>query len=324
MKDGKFIRLKTQLFYLGMIFLVGVSFVKQGLASEDTFLQQLKRSYLLTEPQAANSFMQQVLKDGKALQTGTDKEMRTIFVRFQAQMEREMLERLIKPQAGLPSNHIRSIWIIHTPLIATPLVTEGEVSPQLIATKVLKDKDKQRVQTSLERAVIMREYLAHGGVLIATYVADPSGTLGRTPEQMAVFQKLKQQYPRQLIELPIPVTVLPEGKYPADKLGATYIVQQPSGFIFEMTNMGTQINTAPNGAKWGVWLQERHLPQGQTTQRLCSVFQFLGQANLKAVLKQHALNHQQRPQAYFTLLAPYLVEKNDQGHIPNLLCGENQ
>lgn len=322
-------KLTSWLIFLGL--LMGMSsFALQ--AKEISFLQQLKQNYLEEGKKAdeklspSHLFLQELLKQGSATRTGTDKEMRAIFLPLQALMEQEMIKSLSAAQPAKLSafsENIRSIWIIHAALMATPLVTEGQLSEKLVSPAVLADPNKERIQTSLKRAALMRAYLAQGGILITAYPADKrAGPHGRTPEQIAIFEKLKKQYPQQLIEFPIPVDALPQGQYPPEKIGATYIMQEPSGHVFELTNQGTQIADAPDGVKWSVWLQERHLPDPKTTQRLCQMMHFLEKAGLQEVIQQHAVQYGQNPQAYFVLLAPYLANQKNQAFAGKLLCAQ--
>ncbi len=55
---------------------------------------------------------------------GSDKELRSIFGQLQTSIEQLMLQHIAKN-----SKHT-AVWIIHTPLIATPLVTKGRSKPR--------------------------------------------------------------------------------------------------------------------------------------------------------------------------------------------------
>src|SRR5207237_1072977 len=107
---------------------------------------------------------------------------------------------------------------------------------------------------------------------------------GRTAEQVAVFEKLKAQYPRQLIDFPIDPKDLPGGKFPKDKIGATYFMHYPNGEVIEMTNLGVQIKEAHDGATWGVWQHKRSDPRPEVTKRVYEIVQFLEQANIREVI----------------------------------------
>lgn len=202
----------------------------------------------------------QVQKQGWVLVEGMpDQETRPYFTQIQFQSELAMLNRLEK-SAG----KAKAIWIIHTPLMATPLVTAE--SPGTIT-----------------RASIMRRFLENGGIIIAAYSLQDNSK--RTDVERATFSQLKSSFPTQLIDLPI------EGKYPLDKIGATYFFQDELGEIFEMTNLGTQVNDQDRNATWGLWFQERNHAQSAVTARIQLIMHFLQQAKLdKAHLpSDHAL-----------------------------------
>jgi hypothetical protein len=211
-----------------------------------------------------------------------------IFAHFQAKIEQEMIAHFLKPTSKANSdNGVQSIWIIHTPTIATPLVTMGELSPTLAAT----NQDQARIKIALERAHILRDYLANGGTVVTVYAQDnKTGKNGRTPEQLDIFEKLKQEFPLNVVECPIAADKLPGKQFPAHLVGATYLVQGQDGEIFMMTNRGAQLNTAKT-ATWGLWLSAQSENNVNVAQKFQEVSQFLNEVGLHDALMQHAKQH---------------------------------
>lgn len=247
----------------------------------------------------AHFIWQKVVDQGFALHSAvSDKEIGTIFSQIQAHIEYQLIEA----QSQIPFGD--AIMIIHTPVIATPLVTTGELTPGLVSPQILANQDKTRIHTALSRAKLMRDFLAKGGIIIATYELNAKNQ--RSPEQIAVFNALKKQYPKQLIEFAVSPQGLHSKSYPVEMIGATYLMRTPSGNIFEMTNRGVQINDARNEVSWGVWLQERQQPTEMVNQRLCAVFQFLEANGLQDNLSRHAKAQGIAPEKYLALLERYL------------------
>lgn len=203
-----------------------------------------------------------------------DKTARTTFVEIQAELERQMIKTL-------SHKGTKALWILHTPSIATPVVTEGGLSEGLVSPAILKEKDSDRLKTALDRAKLIRLFLNKGGIVVIAYAQD---NLQRTPSQIAIFEALKKQYPKQLIDFPIAMKHFVDGKYPLDKIGATYFLQEAQGVV-EITNRGLQISDARNDATWGLWLQERQQPHSTVSKRLSEVLSFLEQAGLREKLK---------------------------------------
>lgn len=235
---------------------------------------------------SAYALWQEAFSQGTVLRHNQkDKDARTAFVEIQAELEQQMIRAIAQKDT-------KALWIIHTPLIATPVVTEGLISEGLVSTSILQETDRTRVSTSLERSKLMRLFLNRGGFLIVAYAASQrEGEKGRTPSQIAIFEKLKKQYPKQLIEFPIASSHFSEGNYPLDKIGATYFLREPHG-KFEMTNRGLQINDARDNATWGLWINH---PDFDISSRLNEVMLFLEQAGLREQISLHCQEHHISP-----------------------------
>lgn len=278
------------LFQVGL-FCTLVMFFACGQANEKgSFLSQANQNFNhASSPLLSPSTMalwHEAFSQGYVLRKNqSDKEARPVFVALQAQLEGQMI------QAMSPKG-TKALWIIHTPLVATPLVTEGALSEHLASAEILAEDPSQRLITSLERAKLIRLFLNRGGFLIVAYSGvKQDAKSGRTPSQLAIYEKLKQQYPSQIIDFPISAEHFSERNYPLDKIGATYFFQYPHG-KFEMTNCGFQLNDVRNNATWGVWLHEKQHPNPVVTQRLNEVLAFLNQAGLREKIQQHSQEHQ--------------------------------
>ena len=241
---------------------------------------------------------QTLSSQGYAKMSGkSDKEARTIFVTLQAYLEASMTDTPFE----------KGIWIIHTPLIATPVVTNGQLSEGLVAPEILKDPDTTRVDVALKRADIIRTFLKKGGTLIIAHAANQrEGSLGRTPEQIRIFEKLKKEYPKQLIEFGINPKLLLNQEFPRDKIGATYFMERQGSDTLEITQRGVQIHDAKPGT-WGIWQQTREKPIALVTKQIQEIMQFLDKAGLHEKLIQHAQQHGLSPDQFFSLLTPYWI-----------------
>jgi hypothetical protein len=240
--------------------------------------------------QAAQTLWQEVIVNGYATRVGkTDKEVRTLFSPIQYHIEQKMVESIDKrdPKAILP------LWILHTPQIATPLVTDGKIDKSLATQEVANDKDVTRLNTAFLRAKTLREYLDKGGILLVVYQDTPNHDGGRTKEQKRLYDKLKKRYASQIIDFPI-------ANFPNSLTGATYLVPQKGG-VFEMTNRGAQIAHDGKDITWGLWLQEREHAKTAVTHEIKTVFQYLEQAGLQEKLASHAKQHGRAPETFFAL-----------------------
>lgn len=247
----------------------------------------------ITDPalnQAAQTLWQEVIVNGYATRVGkTDKEVRTLFSPIQYHIEQKLVESIDKrdPKAIVP------LWILHTPKIATPLVTDGRVDKSLTSEEVANDKDPTRLNTAFLRAKTLRDYLDKGGILLVVYQDSSNHDGGRTKEQKRIYDKLKKRYASQIIDFPI-------ANFPNTLSGATYFVPQKGG-VFEMTNRGAQIQQDGKDVTWGLWLQEREHPKTAVTKEIKELFQYLEQAGLQEKLSKHAKLHGRAPETFFAL-----------------------
>lgn len=227
--------------------------------------------------------------------TGPDKSTREAFVGLQQSSESKIVQHIVSEKKL--GKLAQSIWIIHTPTIATPCVSDGTPTPNLMTEEVM--SDEKRKALTLSRANIIRDYLEAGGVLIVAY--DATQVKQRNEKQLGIYEKLKLQYPKQLIDFPMQLKT----SYPDEMIGATYIMQDTDS-KFEMTNLGVQANATRDDATWGVWMHNRQTAVAEVTQRMCKVMSFLNAAGLNQVLSTHAQKHNIDPDDFAGLLSRYI------------------
>ncbi len=226
---------------------------------------------------------------------GPDEDMRKAFVGLQQSSESKIVDHLVSEKKL--GKLAQSIWIIHTPTVATPCVSDGTPTPNLMTDEIM--SDEKRKALTLSRANILRDYLEAGGVLIVAY--DATQVKVRTEQQLAIYEKLKNQYPRQIIDFPMKLGDI----YPENMIGATYLIQD-SESKFEMTNLGVQANATHDDATWGVWMHNRKSAVLDVTKRMGAVMSFLSVAGLSQVLSNHAQQHNIDPDEFAGLLSRYV------------------
>ncbi len=240
--------------------------------------------------QAAQTLWQEVIVNGYATRIGkSDKEVRTLFSPIQYHIEQKIVDSIDKRDVAA----ILPLWILHTPQIPTPLVTDGKIDKSLASQEVANDKDTTRLNTAFLRAKTLRDYLDKGGILVVVYQDTPTHDGGRTKAQKRCYDKLKKRYASQIIDFPI-------ANFPNTLTGTTYLVPQKGG-VLEMTNRGAQIQHDGKDITWGLWLQEREHPKTAVTAEIKTLFQFLEQAGLQEKLSSHAKLHGRAPETFFAL-----------------------
>lgn len=197
--------------------------------------------------------------EGRSVQIaeGDDAILRPVYVSVQGDFEKVMAYFMKEGEI----DHL--MGIIHTPTPATPLCSQGEISPDLVATSL---QDAKRLFTVMKRPEIIREFLAQGGVLIAAY--PESGREKRTSEQLAIFEKLKGDYPENLIDMPLQCLEMKK-----EMIGATYLFQTQAGDWMAFGIRASQANAPEDNCQWGMWFGSLQDPE--VFNRVQSVFAYL-------------------------------------------------
>lgn len=158
--------------------------------------------------------VKQLLTTGFIAEEGDDAQLRPRYVGTQAAFEQFFARELALGRLK------QVIAVIHTPLPATPLCTEGEITPDLVDPSIL--QDEKRLQTVRERPAILRALLHSGGTIIASYPAMARSK--RSPAQLGIFESLLAKYPMNLLDMPLGcLEIVPE------MVGATYLFQGVEG-----------------------------------------------------------------------------------------------
>lgn len=267
---------------------------KFGFVTRNNWIDKYARSvFVKIQESAERKATTEILKTTQG--KGADEVMRSNFVNLQQSSERKIVDHLqSEKELGKLA---QSIWIIHTPTVATPCVTDGTITEKLFSEEIM--SDEKRKQLTLSRANTIRDYLQAGGVLIVAY--DSKQKNARTEKQLEIYDTLRNQYAKQIIDFPMELMA----DYPDEMIGATYIIEDEKD-KFEMTNLGVQANATRDDATWGVWMHSRKSAVLDVTQRMCKVMSFLNQAGLNHVLAKHAQLHNIDYDEFAGLLARYI------------------
>ncbi|MGL4539792.1 MAG: hypothetical protein ACRCU0_02290 [Candidatus Rhabdochlamydia sp.] len=168
----------------------------------------------------------QLVEEGFAIIEETDKVGRPYAVYLQAIIEDVLSSELQKGQ-------LKSLeGVIHTPMPATPLCTEGKISKDLIVATI--EKDFLRLGTVLCRSIIVREYLKKGGKLEIVY---PKYGKPRTVEQLKIYQETLKKYAPYLKDHPLDCISIHK-----DLNGAYYTFKNLEGKKFAFAISASQAN----------------------------------------------------------------------------------
>jgi hypothetical protein len=188
------------------------------------------------KPQISNVW-ETLSKEQSLIMHGSDAQIRPYFVALQGIIEHVLASELQNSLSALKG-------IIHTPMPATPLCMEGEISQELVDPWL--EKDPLRLFTVKARSTILREYLFKGGELYMMY---PQNGLGkRTPEQQKIYLQALANYPAHLFDMPLKCAELPDGLS-----GALYLFEDFSGNRFVFAIKMTQAKESLERGQYGLW-----------------------------------------------------------------------
>lgn len=172
--------------------------------------------------------------------TATDKEVRPYFVALQGIIEHVLAYELNKSVKSLTG-------VIHTPMPATPLCTEGNVSKELVDPSI--EEDPLRLFTVKARTTIIRDYLFQGGDLYIVYPKE--GINKRSEIQQKVYRQELENYPSHLFDRPLDCASIDN-----DLIGAFYLFKNADGKVFAFAIKMTQANSPQDLGSFGLWLGE--------------------------------------------------------------------
>ncbi|MDR3624931.1 MAG: hypothetical protein P4L16_07325 [Chlamydiales bacterium] len=197
----------------------------------------LKREELIALRQDIVDSWDSLVRDGVIEVSGTDREVRPIFVAIQGAVEHVLSSSLQKEVKVLKG-------IIHTPMPATPLCTKGEVSKELVDPSL--EIEPASLYTVKARTTIIRDYLTKGGMLYNVY--PKNGFKARTQEQQQIYVEELSNYSKTLCDVPIACESIPE-----ELVGATYLFQDEHGDVFVFAIKMTQAKNPKMNGNFGIW-----------------------------------------------------------------------
>ena len=189
--------------------------------------------------------------------TATDKDVRPYFVALQGIIEHVLAYELNKSIKSLTG-------VIHTPMPATPLCTEGNVSKELVDPSI--EEDPLRLFTVKARTTIIRDYLFQGGDLHVVY--PKQGIAKRTEIQVQIYQKELDNYPSHLFDRPLECASIEN-----DLVGAFYLFKNSDGKQFGFAIKMTQANNPQDLGSFGLWFGEVN-NKSPINERITSVLDF--------------------------------------------------
>lgn len=182
----------------------------------------------------------ELFKKGVLEVTGTDKDVRPYFVALQGIIENVLATELNKSIFNLTG-------VIHTPMPATPLCTEGCISKELLDPSVF--NDPLRSFTVKARATIVRDYLYQGGDLYVVYPKE--GMKGRNEIQQQIYMKALKDFPSHLFDRPLESEAIDN-----DLIGAFYLFKDKEENLFAFAIKMTQANHIQDLGHFGLWFGE--------------------------------------------------------------------
>ena len=203
------------------------------------------------------ALVDQLEEEGHVAAIGADATHRPVFVSVQGVVESLLSSWLHE------GRFVKVVGVVHTPMPATPLCTEGGITRELIAPSIVEDNKRlytivSRAQvavlcvseglvfdTIISRARVVREYLSEGGLLVVAY---PRGGLSnRSADQQVIYGGELKRYPDNLVDAPV-------DKLPADMVGATYFAETEAKEMLIFSIKALQANAPDNTHCWEMWL----------------------------------------------------------------------
>lgn len=167
---------------------------------------------------------------------GADSKLRPYFVTLQGLVEHVLAHELNQSVFELKA-------VIHTPMPATPLCTNGSISKELVDPSIM--KDPLRLFTVKARTTILRDYLHLGGRLFMAYPKD--GLNQRTATEQQIYQKELSSHAANLFDLPLKCAAMPE-----DLVGAFYLFKDSDGKFFVFAIRIPQANKPLEDGQFGL------------------------------------------------------------------------
>lgn len=233
---------------------IGISAISSTLFCQDQFIDHIHNQVIQTIENSDNipglkaeefnqlkpgiiEHFNELVEKGSLEVTATDKEVRPYFVALQGVIEHVLSCELNKNVKSLTG-------VIHTPMPATPLCTNGSVSQELVASSVA--ENPLSLFTVKARTTILRDYLFQGGNLYVVYPKD--GIAKRTEAQQQIYKNELNNYPANLFDRPVELAAIDN-----DLVGAFYLFESAEGKTYVFAIKMTQANDPQDLASFGLW-----------------------------------------------------------------------
>lgn len=197
-----------------------------------------------SEAKDIDDILKRFTEEGILELEGPDREIRPVFVAIQAMMEEALSLELHLSITSL-------MGVIHTPMPATPLCTEGSLSPGLVHQSV--EEDPFALIMTLSRASTVRNFLYRGGDLYCAYPKE--GLHQRTELQKAIYSKALNIYAGHLFDRPLDLDHLPP-----ELTGAFYLFTDTEGNKGVFAIQITQANNPLDNGRYTIWFGSLNTP----------------------------------------------------------------
>lgn len=187
--------------------------------------------------------------------TATDKDVRPYYVALQGIVEHVLAYELNQSVFSLTG-------VIHTPMPATPLCTEGSISKELVDRSI--EEDPLRLFTVKARTTIIRDYLFQGGDLYSAYPAE--GMNKRTEIQQQIYKNELVNHSAHLFDCPLDCASID-----SEQIGAFYLFKNAQGNVFAFAIKMTQANSPQDMGSFGLWFGE--ITEKAIQQRISNVWE---------------------------------------------------
>ncbi len=256
---------------------VGLSTLTGSLPDKDPFIQHIQTKVTEIIEHSENvpglkseefksiklgivNYWNELVEKGILKVTTTDRDARPYFVALQAVVEHVLAYEL-------NNNNITFLTgAIHTPMPATPLCTEGEISKELVDPSI--ENNPLQLFTVKARTTIVRDYLYKGGNLYIVYPKE--GRTKRTENQQQVYTKELENHPVHLFDYPLDCLSIDN-----DLIGAFYLFKNREGKIFAFAIQMTQANNPQDLGNFGLWFSEFN--QSPVSERVSNVLKMIQQ-----------------------------------------------
>lgn len=202
-------------------------------------------------------YWSQLVQDGMISLTGSDAKIRPIFAGLQGIIEYVLATELHHTIESL-------VGVIHTPMPATPLCSNGALSEELVAPSIA--SDPFRFFSVKMRSAVIRKYLEQGGSLYMVYPKE--GLNKRTLEQRGIYERELAAHSTKLFDCPLECASIDD-----ELIGAFYLFTDRSDQVFAFAIMMDQASNPREVKNFRLWFGRIDHPA--IADRISTVHQFI-------------------------------------------------